>query len=259
MRRIAEDCFNLLPTGELPPDATIDVWVVPLTACTEEGGDLDGVLSSDERARAAHFRFVRDAARFQCCHAAVRILLGRYLKQSASELLLTTAERGKPRLAAESALRFNLAHSNDLAVIAFTTIGEVGVDVEAVAAGVSAESIAAAYFTSEEAALVRQPRAADARARTFLQLWTRKEAIFKAAGSGLFSPLDSIDVAQSKVASVRAGRESGIDSRWRVEDLQLGPEFIGAVSAPAGDWIIRQWVLSNEAPVANEFPRLMIL
>ncbi|MGH9696401.1 MAG: 4'-phosphopantetheinyl transferase family protein, partial [Bryobacteraceae bacterium] len=228
-----------------PRDGTIDIWTVPLASCAE-AAKLDGVLSSDERSRAARFRFVRDGMRFRLCHAALRIALGHYLGQPASELVFTTGAWGKPRLGAESALRFNLAHSEDLTVMAFTTVGEVGVDLEAVAANIPAESIAKAHFTSQEAALVRQPRSIETQARTFLRLWTRKEAIFKGVGCGLFSALDSIDVAaQSNVVSVGTGLDGGVNSRWRLEDLELGPDFIGVVAAPAGEWTVVQWPVSN--------------
>jgi 4'-phosphopantetheinyl transferase len=238
---------SLPPRGELPPHGTIDIWVVPLSSSTEESAELDNVLSSDERRRGTHFRFVRDAARFRQCRAALRIGLSRYLDQPASELVFTTGVFGKPRLAGESRLRFNLAHSEDLAVMAFTTIGEVGIDLEAVTqTEIPIESIATAFFTPEEAALVRQQRTMDAQARTFFRLWTRKEAVLKAAGYGLSSPLDSIDVTSGNLTSVRTGLDAGIDSRWRVEDIELGLDFIGAVAGPAHDWQIRQWPRSNQ-------------
>jgi 4'-phosphopantetheinyl transferase len=173
--------------------------------------------------------------------------LSRYLDQPASELALTTGTFGKPRLAGESPLRFNLAHSAGLAVMAFATVSEVGIDLEAVTGTeICAESIATGYFTPEEAALVRRARSMDTQARIFLRLWARKEAILKAAGCGLLSTLDSIDVAGSNIVSVRTGFDGGIDSRWRVEDLEFGLEFIGAVAGPADDWVIRQWPRSNQ-------------
>lgn len=235
---------TLPPRGELPPGGTIDIWIVSLASLAEESGDLDHILSSDERSRSSRFRFIRDTRRFRRRRAALRIALSRYLDQPASELLLTTGAFGKPRLARESPLRFNSAHSEDVAVMAFTTIGEIGVDVEAVTgAEVSAGSIAAAYFTAQEAVLVRQEHSVDARVRTFLQLWARKEAIFKAIGCGLSSRLDSIDVTRSNVVSVLTGCNGGIDSRWRVEDLEFGFDFIGAVAGPPQDWVVRQWAI----------------
>jgi len=233
--------------GELPPQGTIDVWLVPLTSSAEQSVELDCVLSSDERGRSTHFRFLRDAARFRERRAALRIGLSHYLDQPASELVLTTGVFGKPRLAGDSPLRFNLAHSEDLAIMAFTTVGEIGIDLEAVTgADICAESIATAYFTPEEAALVRERRSTDAQARTFLRLWTRKEAVLKAAAYGLSSPLDSIDVASGNVVSVRSGTNGGIGSRWRVKEIELGVHFIGAVAGPAHDWVVRQWPRSNQ-------------
>src|SRR5947209_11782674 len=120
-----EDRIYTTAIGELPPKDAIDVWVIPLTSRMDLM-ESERVLSSEEQSRAAHFRFERDAARFRRCHAALRILLGRYLDRPASELLFGASELGKPHLVGESPLRFNLAHSKDMAVMAFATLGEVG-------------------------------------------------------------------------------------------------------------------------------------
>jgi 4'-phosphopantetheinyl transferase len=238
---------NFAPRGELPSDNQIDVWAVPLSSTVEESARWERVLSSDEQLRAARFRFARDAIRFRHCHAALRVLLGGYLNVSPWELEFTTSVQGKPQLLAESPLRFNLAHSENLAVMAFGIIGEVGIDVEKVAGVKFGERIAANYFTSEEADLVRQETSADMRARTFLRLWTRKEAVLKAVGCGLTLPLNSVNVAHSDIVAVRAGPDGGIESRWRVQELPLTPEFVGSVAAPQGNWSIHQRSLSSEA------------
>jgi 4'-phosphopantetheinyl transferase len=237
---------TLPPLGELPPRGTIDIWMVSLASFAEESEHLDHILSSDERSRSTHFRLIRDSRRFRGRRAALRMALSRYLDQPASKLLLTTGAFGKPSLACESPLRFNLAHSEDLAVMAFTTTGEVGIDLEAVTgAEISAGSIAASYFTAREAVLVRQQRSVDAQVRTFLRLWVRKEAVFKAIGCGLSSKLDSIDVARSNIVLVRAGSNAALDSQWRVEDLDFGCDFMGAVAGPPHNWVVRQRALSN--------------
>ena len=249
----------LPPHGELPPQDTIDIWLFRLESAPTESAGLPHLLSSDEEQRAARFRFNRDARRFRNSRSALRIALGHYLAQPGSELTLTTGAFGKPRLAAESPLRFNLAHSEDLAAIAFTTAGEVGIDIEAVPeAEISAASIAAGYFTPEEAFLVRKDRSTSTQVREFLRVWTRKEAILKAVGCGLFSALNSIDVARRNTVSFRAEFNDGIDSRWRVKDLELGCGFIGAVAGLAQDWVVRLWSSPNPAhgkKICGEKPR----
>jgi 4'-phosphopantetheinyl transferase len=79
--------------------------------------------------------------------------------------------------------------------------------------------------------------------RTFLQLWTRKEAVLKAAGFGILRGLDSVDVSQQSENFVRLNDASRQvpGTPWLVRDLELADNFIGAIAAPAGDWSIRQW------------------
>jgi phosphopantetheinyl transferase len=79
--------------------------------------------------------------------------------------------------------------------------------------------------------------------RTFLHLWTRKEAVLKAIGFGILRGLDSVDVSQPSANLVSIQDASGkfSETRWLVRDLELVGNFIGAVAAPAGDWVVRQW------------------
>ena len=58
-------------------------------------------------------------------------------------------------LAGTTALRFNLAHSHGLAVLAVTLGRELGVDVERVRPEVSTEGIAERHFSPREQAVLR--------------------------------------------------------------------------------------------------------
>jgi 4'-phosphopantetheinyl transferase len=81
-------------------------------------------------------------------------------------------------------LRFNVTHSDDLALIAVSRRREVGVDVERIRPIVEAARIVESYFTSRELAEFLGFAEAD-RAAGFMRGWTRKEAILKAKGVGL--------------------------------------------------------------------------
>jgi 4'-phosphopantetheinyl transferase len=105
--------------------------------------------------------------------------------------------RGKPALSrrfANSDLRFNVSHSEDVAVYAFSRGREIGVDVEAVRELRDADDIAVRFFSrrENEAYLALDPRD---RLLGFFNCWTRKEAFIKALGDGLYYPLDCFDVS----------------------------------------------------------------
>jgi 4'-phosphopantetheinyl transferase len=156
-------------------------------------------LSEEELARAARFQFDRDRHRYIVAHGALRQLLARYVGCTPGELRFGTNRYGKPHLGNASGLRFNLSHTEDVAVIAIASAeaGEIGIDVEAVRPLDGMLKIAQQFFRADEAeALHRLPDAAQPLA--FYRIWTRKEAYLKAIGTGLSTSLDEVRVKVSE-------------------------------------------------------------
>ena len=90
------------------------------------------LLSPAERQRASRFAFDRDRRRFMVARAQLRELLAVRLGVPPESIELAYGERGKPVLGrhfAESDLHFNVSHSEDVAVYAFSLGREIGIDV----------------------------------------------------------------------------------------------------------------------------------
>ena len=90
---------------------------------------------------------------FTVARAALRTLLSRYLNIPATVIILTEDANGKPRLARQrgsTPLHFNVAHSDELALVAMTLRCEVGVDVERLRTVGHWEEIASRYFHEAE-------------------------------------------------------------------------------------------------------------
>jgi 4'-phosphopantetheinyl transferase len=168
------------------------VWAVPL----DQFRGVDNIwatLSAEERVRAERFRLDAPRQRFMVARAALRELLHRNLGIPAAEIALTENPNGKPRLSQQSSakpLRFNLAHSAELALVAMSSGCEVGVDVERLRAVSHWEQIAHRYFHEAESRAIRCSPPAE-RAQGFLRCWTAKEAVLKALGVGLSGMLTS--------------------------------------------------------------------
>lgn len=189
----------------------VHLWRVGLGA----GADV-AVLSEDERVRAARFRFDCDRARYVAARVALRTILGAYLGKPPAQLGFIYGPAGKPGLDGDGAwLRFNVAHSADLALIAVRRGGAVGVDVERVRPIPDALSIAERYFgTAAREALGRLPVVE--RDREFFRSWTRFEAALKASGAGLAgappeaaSIMHDLDLAGGYVGAVAVEDEAG--------------------------------------------------
>ena len=121
------------------------------------------MLSDDERNRSARFRFEKGRRRFVVARGALRELLGRYLGTDPGQIRFTYNAFGKPELHPDfgDRLKFNLAHSGDLTLIAIARDADVGVDVECIEGrGESSYAdVAQNFFSATEVdALSRVPR-----------------------------------------------------------------------------------------------------
>jgi 4'-phosphopantetheinyl transferase len=239
------------PLRKMPTATTIEVWMIDLDRPLNPAANLDEILSVEERNRAERYLSSRDASRFRVCRAMLRLGLAWYLETTPRKIALATNRHGKPCIAEFSSLNFNVSHSGGLGAIAFTTAGEVGIDVEAIQRNVEALEIATANFTSNEAAMVAAAATPQDQARIFLCLWTRKEAVLKAAGCGLLGGLEGFDVSHGPLDRVRlcSATSDSAESYWRIEDLEPLEGFAGAVAAPAGDWSIHQCSVGWEEAV----------
>jgi 4'-phosphopantetheinyl transferase len=175
------------------------LWLVDLDAPPGPAG----VLDAQEARRAESFVTARLRRRYVAGRTALRVVLGDALGLPPREVPLETGPLGKPRLAGEPSLWFNLAHCEGLGVIALTSAGAVGVDVESPARVREPRALSARFFAPAEAAVIARLPEAQA-ARAFVRCWTAKEAVLKAIGVGLTRPLR--DVVVEPVGELRLRR-----------------------------------------------------
>lgn len=230
----------------VPPGADeVRVWRVRLDLPEAQVARLLETLSPDERARAHGYRFARDRRRFIAARGLLRALLGHCLGIAPSHVALTADQRGKTALAPDPRacnLRFNLAHTGDLALFALAQGREVGVDIERSCNDADWEAITAQFFAPAEIiALWSLPAAA--RARAFCRCRSRKEAYLKARGDGVPAGLDRFAVTLAPGAPARLLTPDGApgDTGWSLRALCVGPQHCAAVAAAGRDWQLRCW------------------
>lgn len=211
------------------------VWRVDLSLGTALPPERTAWLSDEERVRGDRFLRTEDRARFVESHAALRLILAGYVNRRPQDLSFVQEADGKPVLASHhrAGLHFNLSHSGSFALVAVSTETPIGVDVEAIRPVGDPLAIARAHFHPREiTALVQMPRSLQASA--FFRLWTRKEAVVKALGTGLMHPLDGFDVSVAEPSTLSVTWEGAdpLGSGWSLSNLDLGPEAAGAVAIP---------------------------
>ncbi len=227
-------------------DAEVHVWRVSLTPPDSRIRQLASLLNEDETRRSERFYFPEHRERFIVGRGMLRLILGRYLDADPANLCFGYSAFGKPFLAGKEAgneLRFNLAHSQDMAVYAFTLRRQIGIDVEYLRADMSGDEIAERFFAAKEVAALRALPPAN-RIEGFFNCWTRKEAYIKARGEGLSFPLDKF------VVSLNPGEPAALlnvldapeeSARWSLRELTPGPGYASALAVEGHQWNLKQW------------------
>jgi 4'-phosphopantetheinyl transferase len=154
----------------------------------------EAVLTAGEVELAARFRFEKDAVHWRACRAALRRILGAALDCAPEAVVIETGEHGKPFVVeAHPRLQFNLSHCRDLALVALCAEGPVGVDIESADRARSLLGCEGSFCHPDE--IEGLPANEDERAAALLDLWTRKEALLKALGTGMSLAPETVSLA----------------------------------------------------------------
>lgn len=226
-----------VPTWTTPPvtpvlgPTDVHVWRMPLALPAAMVAQLATTLAPDEQDRAARFRFERDQIAFTCVRGALRTLAGRYLYHAPERLEIGYRANGKPHLITPVAapLRFNVSHSGDSALLAFTRDRELGVDLELRKPIEDLLSLAAMSFSPREYAVFRElPR--DVQPIAFFACWSRKEAFIKATGEGI-AQLAAFDVSMrpDEPARILWVASPAEHARWTMHELPEIPGYAAAL------------------------------
>jgi len=168
------------------------VWQMKLTNPVWD--KFASVLNEAERDKTARFRTLDLQQRYSRCRSALRLILGRYVNQSAAALNFNYGQYGKPELQ-EHRLQFNLSHSGDHALIAVSH-HTLGIDLEWMNRRNPDLNgmIEMVCHPTEKAVLLQLPE--QEKATAFYHLWTRKEAFCKMSGLGLQQALPTVHMTQ---------------------------------------------------------------
>jgi 4'-phosphopantetheinyl transferase len=174
----------------------VHVWRVFLPELEPYKGQLESVISDEERAWAQRFRLPDIRSSFILRRGFLRTLIQNYTEIRADRVEFCHSAWGKPELLGSKevgCLQFNTAHSRDSMILAFGKDLSVGVDLEYVDKNYPVIKVATRFFTPQESATLREAES-HRLVSLFFEIWVRKEAFLKAIGRGLSLPLDSFEV-----------------------------------------------------------------
>ena len=152
----------------------------------------------------------------------LRNILAPLVGLPADALVFDREAKGRPFLRHQGAPDFNLSDTIGGTLVAITTSGRIGVDLERVDRRPPVHRLAARWFSSGESAALLALAPDEARL-AFLRLWTAKEASCKATGTGIYGFLSDwrFDASSASPLLRAAPADAGAAGRWRF--LRLAP------------------------------------
>ena len=185
-----------------------------------------GWLGAEERQRAGRFRFERDYATYVLAHAIWRLALAGWLERDARTVPLVHAPSGQPLLPG-TGWATSLSHSGSHVAMVAARADALGIDIERSPSPRSLNDLSATICAPPEAEALQQLPPAE-REQALLVLWTRKEALLKATGTGL-----GVDPATFAVMpGPAAGLPHAAHASFRLVDLALTCGLVGTLALP---------------------------
>lgn len=201
-----------------------DVVHVDLTPDAAREAAALAWLDKGERSRRERFRHDGRRRQYTLCRAALRAILCDRLDCGNEELSFVESERGKPHAllhGAPAPASSSVSHSGVHGLLAVARDGRLGVDVEERVARRDLDALMEAVLTPEERAEIVAAGAGERLGR-FYGIWTIKEALVKALGTGLQLDLAAFEAppAMRRGVTTAEFRFPHLpEVRWRVENL----------------------------------------
>jgi 4'-phosphopantetheinyl transferase len=202
---------------------TVHLWRFRLDLPSTDISALKSLLTDDELARAERLIVPVKSRDFVVARGRMRQILSRYLDRTPSDIKFAYGEHGKPRLASDENLSFNLSHAGCWGLLGIVSGTEIGVDVEKMKPRLEFEKIADRFFSPAEVKSLEQYSPARSR-RGFFRIWTRKEAFLKGQGFGFSAPA-SVDH----------------DAAWMLRSFVVDRGYLGAVAVACQIESIHRW------------------
>ncbi len=182
------------------------------------------LLDEAEQARRRRLLAARARREFALCRAALRVVLAERLGCDNSQLSFGYLEHGKPFARVDgrrAAIDFNVSHSGLHGLIAVGEHAQIGLDVEERRPRKDFEGIGSLVFSTAERQLLA---AADDRSKSqvFYRLWSLKEALIKAIGTGFSLAPTGIELPAAMLRGARSGeyRFAHLPAEtWKLIDL----------------------------------------
>lgn len=223
----------------MPHGGSAHIWYARPSAGRQDQAALLALLSEEELSR--HARLPEPLrASYVTAHALLRLAVVEHPGGPGGIALrdvpLGRNAMGQPRVDGAPQLHVSLSHTAGGVLAACSAGGPIGVDIERVRPLAGRDALAGRVLGPVGLARWRTTPG-ECREIALLKCWTCKEAVLKAAGTGLMGGLARVRPGPgpgSWLAPDTRGREYGVRP-WRTAALPVDPSHVAAVAVAAPD------------------------
>ena len=182
------------------------------------------LLDGEEKARWHRFLVPGAGRRFALCRAALRVNLAERLDCSNSRLSFRYGEHGKPYALVDGQrvhTGFNVSHCGLHGLLVFASNDRIGIDVAERTPGRDLDGIASLVYGPLERRMLSLASGLQ-KEHLFFRLWSMKEALIKALGSGFSLNPSGFEVPEAMLRGARSGVfrfPHAPTDRWHLIDL----------------------------------------
>ena len=203
-----------------------------------DNSELSSYINKDDQVKAEKLRSIEDKRTVLICNTFLRMILSRKLNKNPHDIIYIEDITGKPRIK-DNPIFFNISHTRDSFAIAISEQFNIGVDLEKVNRVLDIEPVIRRVFSRKENEYIHRS-GGKTRDRFFL-LWTRKEALLKAIGTGIISQLSDIEVFKSvnliHKSSIEGLANISFPGNYYIYSKKLGDYYL-SVALPQKSQII---------------------
>lgn len=173
------------------------------------------VINKEELKRAQRYYHKKDHDRFIICRTILKLLLEQHTNILATKINIKVDPNKKPYVNTTPNLFFNISHSGAYAAMAFSNT-QVGIDIEKIKSKPIEREIITSIFNNTEANLIINAPNTN---QLFYKLWTRKEALAKASGTGIDNHFKKLP-SRNGTHNVK-NLDTAYNGKWEVFSLNL--------------------------------------
>jgi 4'-phosphopantetheinyl transferase len=188
-------------------------------------------LSEQEQAKWQKFATAELRHDYLAARVLSRSSLSKYAQVEPQEWEFDIGPHGKPFISSPAdftAIKFNLTHTNELAICAVSLNSEVGVDAEDISRPVEVSEIARHFFSDQDR-LELAHRTDQERKTRFFEIWVQKECYLKGCGTGLIREPDTFTIPSCPDGGII------LYDGWRISLHRRGPRHVAAIAVQAAD------------------------